>query len=155
MTGDYKNRVAAFLRAKNIAIAGYSSSSSQPANAIYKRFADNGYNVFAVNPKASTIRDVKCFASLDDITGPLDAVVICTHPNVTLSVVNECITRNIKHIWMHRSMDQGSYSKEAVELSEKNNINCISSGCPLMFLEADFPHKCIRWIMDISGKLKN
>jgi len=155
MTQDYKDRIDAFLKNKNIAIAGYSTNKSQPANHIYKRFHASGYNVFAVNPKADSINDVKCYSSVKDIPESVDAVVICTPSIVTLSVVNECISRKIKNIWMHRSFDEGSYNKEAVELSEKNNINCISIGCPLMFLNADFPHKCIRWFMDVTGKLKN
>jgi len=155
MNPKYKERIDAFLKTKNIAVAGYSTNKNQPANNIYKRFAENGYNVFAVNPKADAISDVKCYPSLADIDEPVDAVVICTPPLVTLSVVNECLSKDVKHIWIHRSLDQGSYNREAVKLSEQYDINCIASGCPLMFLDADFPHKCIRWFMDVTGKLKN
>ena len=154
MNQEYKKSVDAFLKVKNVAIAGYSTNDSQPANYIYKRFSDNGYNVFAVNPKSSSIVDVKCYNSLDDISESVDGVVVCTPPEDTLSVVNECIRLNIKNVWMHRSFDDGSYNKEAVELCKQHGINCISVGCPLMFLNADFPHKCMRWFMNISGKLK-
>jgi uncharacterized protein len=155
MNPNYNEQVDTFLKAKNVAIAGYSTNKNQPANSIYKRFSENGYNVFAINPKAEAISDVKCYSSLQDIAETVDAVVICTPPLVTLSVVNECIKKDIKNIWIHRSVDQGSYNAEAVELGKKNNINCIACGCPLMFLNADFPHKCIRWFMDVTGKLKN
>ena len=155
MNIEYKEQVDAFLKTKNVVIAGYSTNPNQPANHIYKRFRDAGYNVFAVNPKANSISDVKCYSSLKDILEPVEAVVICTPSIVTPSVVNDCIGRKIKHIWMHRSFDEGSYSKEAAELSKDNNINCISVGCPLMFLNADIAHRCIRWFMDVTGKLKN
>lgn len=155
MTDEYKQSVDAFLKIKNIAIAGYSTNASQPANHIYKRFSENGYNVYPVNPKSSSITDVKCYTSLEEIHEPLDGVVVCTPAVVTPSVISDCIRLNIKNIWIHRAFDQGSYNQEAVELCKKHNINCISVGCPLMFLNADFPHKCIRWFMDFGGKLKN
>lgn len=155
MKKEYKESVDAFLRLKNIVIAGYSTDKSQPANHIYKRFSDNGYNVFAVNPKASSINDLQCYNSLSDISEPIEGVVICTPVSATLSVVEECILNDVKHVWIHRSFDNGSYNKEAVDLCKQNGINCISVGCPLMFLNSDFAHKCMRWIMNASGKFKS
>ena len=155
MSPELKNQIDAFLNLKNIAIAGYSRDNKQPANHIYKRFSDNGYKVFAVNPHNAEISDVKCYATLENIPEKIDGVVVCTPPNATAKIVEDCIRLDIKNVWMHRSFDNGSYDQTAVEISKKNNLNCISIGCPLMFLDADFGHKCIRWIMNISGKLKN
>lgn len=155
MNYQYKKSVEEFLNIKNVAIAGYSTNKSKPANHIYNRFNDNGYNVYAVNPKDNAIDDVKCYNSLRAVPNPIEGVVICTPSIVTPSVIRECINLGIKNIWMHRSFDEGSYSKHAEELCKENGINCISIGCPMMFLKADIPHKCFKWILDVSGKLKN
>lgn len=155
MKKEYKKNVEEFLKIKNIAIAGYSTKNSQPANHIYKRLHDNGYNVFAVNPKSNLITDVKCFESIKAISEPVEGVVICTPSIVTASVIRECISLNIKHIWMHRTFDDGSYSEHAYEICKENGINCIPIGCPMMFINADFPHKCMKWFLDFSGKFNS
>lgn len=155
MREEYKTSVENFLQIKKVAIAGYSTNTAQPANHIYKRLRDNGYTVFAVNPKNDLIADVKCFSSLDAIPELIDGVVICTPSIVTPSVVRDCLRLNIKHVWMHRAFDEGSFSKHAFELCRENGINCVTTGCPMMFIRPDLPHKCVKWILDIGGKLKN
>ena len=41
-----------FLRAKRIAVAGVSREAGQPANAVYRKLRDSGYEVFSINPNA-------------------------------------------------------------------------------------------------------
>jgi hypothetical protein len=55
---------------------------------------------------------------------------------------------------MHRSFGTGSLSQEAVTLCKDNSISVIAGACPMMFLEpVDVGHKCIRWMLKISGGL--
>ena len=106
-----------------------------------------------MNPKNEVIKDVECFASLKDIPAKIEGVVICTPPDATLEVAYQCKELNIKQVWMHRSFDQGSYNKDAVKFCYENEISCIESGCPIMFVKADIAHKCMKWILSFSGKV--
>jgi uncharacterized protein len=115
----YKNYVDDFLAQKRIAVAGYSSQSMQPANGIYKKLADSGYEVYAVNPKADSVADVPCYPDLKSIPGKVDAVMICTPPSASASVISECAELGVKHAWIHRAIDQGSYSPEAEQLARE------------------------------------
>jgi len=154
MKETYKKKVNDFLNLKQIAIAGFSSEGNQPGNYIYDKLKKNGYTVYAVNPKNEAVKNVECFASLKDIPNKIDSVVICTPPAATLDIVKICKELSIKHVWMHRSFDQGSYSQEAENFCIENGITCISSGCPMMFLKADIAHKCMKWILNWSGKFE-
>lgn len=154
MQDAYKQSVDDFLKQKAIAVVGFSSHTAQPANHIYKRLADNDYTVYAVNNKASLIGDVKCYKELSEINTPIDGVVLCTPPLSAPEIIKQCIQLNIKHVWMHRSLDQGSYHAAAKDMCLGNGINCITYGCPLMFIEADVAHKCIKWFLSLRGKLK-
>jgi len=154
MNPKFKTRVNDFLAQKNIAFAGYSSKGDEVANMLYKKFKKNGYNVIAVNPKYELVKDIECFPDLKSIPKKPDALMISTPPSATHSLVEECIELGIKHVWIHKSFGEGSYSQAAVELAEKNGIEIIPNACPMMFLKPDFFHACIKWVLNVRGKLK-
>lgn len=150
----FKARVDHFLEAKTIAVAGYSTDSKQVANNLYEKFKNNKYEVFGVNPKADQITDILCYKDLKSLPNKPDAVMISTSPEGTKKVIEECINLGIKHAWIHCSFGTGSYDEEAVEMAEKNGIEIIPRGCPHMFLEPDGFHKCVKWFMNLQGRLK-
>ena len=143
-----------FLRLKRIAVAGVSSTQKSVPNIIYDKLKKSGYKVFAVNPKGGFIGEEPCFLKLSDIPEQVEGVVIGTNPRATLQVVTDCSDLGIKHVWIHKSLDAGSYSKEAEDFCMENGINLIPTGCPMMFCKpVDFPHKCIKWFLHATGKL--
>ncbi len=149
-----KEAAEEFLQLKSIAVAGVSSTKKNAANYIYEKLMNTGYNVFAVNPNATEIGGEPCFRSLTDIPEKIEGVVIGTNPQVTLSVVEECATLGIHYVWIHKSLDSGSYSQEAERFCKQNGIKLIPNGCPMMFCApVDFPHKCIKWVLHATGKL--
>ncbi len=154
MNEEYKNRVSQFMACRRIAVAGYSSQGGQPANAIYDRLKSNGYEVFAVNPKAGEVDGVPCYPNLAAIPGGVEAVAICTPPRATMEVLRECAEAGIRHAWIHRSVDQGSYVEGAEEYAAENNISLIPAGCPLMFVSPDFAHRCMKWFFSWRGLLE-
>jgi len=154
MDAKFKQRVKSFLDQKNIAFAGYSSEGAEVANHLYEKFKKNGYNVFAVNIKAEEVKDVPCYPDLKSIPEKIDAVMISTPPEGTLDVMKQCIEMSVKHVWIHKSMGEGSFNKEAITLAEENGIEVIPLACPMMFLKPDPFHACFKFIMNISGKLK-
>lgn len=146
--------VSDFLAQKRIAVAGVSRNEGQAANTVYKKLRDAGYQVFPVNPKAEEVEGDPCYADIKSIPGGVDGVVIATPPQATDQVVRECAEAGISRIWMHRSFGEGSVSSEAIDFCRENNITVIPGGCPMMFCEpVDFGHKCIRWILNLTGGL--
>jgi predicted CoA-binding protein len=142
-----------FLAQERIAVMGVSRSGGA-ANSVYLKLRDAGYQVFPVNPNTTEVEGSPCYANIEAIPGDIDGVVIATRPEVTDQIVRECAAAGITRIWMHRSFGQGSVSAEAVDFCRKNNIEIIPGGCPLMFCEpVDFGHKCIRWLLNLTGGL--
>ena len=138
--------VADFLRAKRIAVAGVSRSGNQAANAIFRKLRDSGYEALPVNPAAQQVEGVRSFPDLVSIPGPVDGLVIATHPKVSIDLVLQCVDRGIGRVWFHRSFGQGSVSEEAVRECQARGIRCIVGGCPLMYCEpVDVAHRCFRW----------
>jgi hypothetical protein len=55
---------------------------------------------------------------------------------------------------MHRSFGGGSVSAAAVEYGRAHGVEVLAGGCPLMFCgKVDPAHKCIRWLLGMTGKL--
>jgi hypothetical protein len=152
--GDTPEPVAEFLRGKRIAVAGVSRDSAQPANAIYRKLRDAGYEAIPVNPKASEVEGVPCHPSLASIPGTIDGVVVATHPEVSVDLVRQCSERGVRRIWLHRSFGDGSVSEAAVRECEARGISCIVGGCPLMYCApVDFGHRCMRWWLRRKGRV--
>lgn len=146
MNAVYKPKIEAFLQLKSIAVLGYSSQGNQPANAIYQKFRDNGYQVFAVNPKADQVKDVPCFPDVKAIPEAVQGAVLCTPASATEQAVRDCAERGITQVWMHIGMGPGSYDPEAFETAKKLGVEVIPGGCPMMYVKPDIFHRCMGWL---------
>jgi predicted CoA-binding protein len=145
--------VAKFLACKRIAVAGVSHDPMQPANAIYRKLAAHGYEVFAVNPKGGDLEGKPAYPSLTAIPGSVEAVMVVTHPDVSAEVVREAARLGIQQVWFHRSFGDGSVSAAALAACRETALTPIVGGCPMMYLEPDVGHRCMRWVLNLSGKV--
>lgn len=146
--------VAEFLAGKRIAVAGVSREKGQAANAVYRKLRDSGYEVFPVNPNATEVEGMRCYSDLGSIPGPIEGVIIATHPDAAVEVVRGCAVAGVSRVWFHRSFGQGSVSSAAVQECEARGIQCIVGGCPLMYCEpVDLGHRCMRWWLGLRGRV--
>jgi predicted CoA-binding protein len=150
-----KEAAAEFLAHTRIAVTGVSRHPKEHgSNVVYKRLRDRGYEVFAVNPNADKVEGDRCYHSLVDIPGGVDAVVIATRPEAAEQTVRECDDLGIKHVWMHRSFGRGSVCDDATVYGREHGITVIDGGCPLMFgPTADVGHKVMRFIFTRTGNV--
>jgi predicted CoA-binding protein len=150
-------KVSDFLARKRIAIAGVSRNESHHpvGNLIYRRLKSQGHDVFAVNPHMESFEGDRCYPDVRSIPDGVDGVVIITRPEISEQIVRDCREAGVRSVWMHQSMATGSsVSKEAVEFCSENDISVIAGGCPMMFgPNVDFGHKCMRWLMSLTGSL--
>jgi predicted CoA-binding protein len=150
-----KQAASTFLAHKRIAVTGVSrTSQGHGGNAVYKRLRSRGYEVFAVNPNADRAEGDRCYPSLRDIPGGVDAVVIATRPDAAEATMHECAELGIKQAWMHRAFGEGSVCDSATVYGREHGITVIDGGCPLMFEPtSDFAHKIMRFVAGRSGKV--
>jgi hypothetical protein len=144
-----------FLAQKRIAVAGVSRNpQGEAANFIYRKLRAAGYEVVPVNPNATSVEGDPCYPNLKAIPQHVDGVVIATRPEIAEQLVHECADIGVSRVWMHRSFGTGSVSDAAAKFCQDNNINVIPGGCPMMFCPpVDFGHKCMRWILRLTGGL--
>jgi predicted CoA-binding protein len=155
------NLVQDFLAQKRIAVVGVSDKRDTGCNLAYKKFKENGYQVYAVNPRISTYEGGTCYPDLKSIPEKVDAVFVLTSPKVTEQVIQQCVELGIKHVWMHCMMGtkpglaagMTSVSPSAVEMCNANGIAVIPGTCPNQFLKPDFGHAMMRGTWRLFGFL--
>jgi len=152
-------KVRNFLGQKRIAVAGVSRENGghSAANLIYHRLKNTGHDVYAVNPHMQLFDGDICYPNVQSIAGGIDGVVIVTRPEATEQIVRDCRDAGVKSVWMHQSMQKGSsVSRAAVEYCDQHGISVIAGACPMMYGDGvDFGHTCLRWFLQLSGRLPN
>jgi predicted CoA-binding protein len=151
--------VKSFLGQKKIAVVGVSDKRETGCNMSYKKFKENGYRVYAVNPHISTYEGDACYADLKSLPDKPDAVFILANPKVAEQIVGQCVELGIKHVWMHCMMgtkpglaaSMTSVSQSAVDLCKANGIEVIPGSCPNQFLNPDFGHAMMKGMWRVFG----
>lgn len=148
-----KHAAQEFLSHRRIAVTGVSRTpASHGANVVYRRLRDRGYDVVAINPNTDTVEGDKAWPDLHSVPGGVEAVVIATSPVHAEATVQECIDLGIRQVWMHRSMDAGSVSPEAVALGRAAGLQVIDGGCPCMYGKAADPgHRMMKGVLSLTG----
>ncbi len=153
---SYQEKVQDFLAQKRIAISGLSRTQDSGAGAIYLKLRGQGYQVFPLHPEAQAFNGDTCYPNLSAIPEGVDAVFIMNSPDVSEKIVDEALQLGIKHIWMHNNTLMGSSASDsATEKCRQAGVNVISVGCPMMFVEPDFFHSCMRWFIRSTGRMKS
>ena len=122
-------KIQDFVNAKRLAVVGVSRSEQKLGTAIYTELKERGYEVFGVNPQMDEIKGNKCFASLTDLAGKVDGVVVCVSPTKTPQVLREAAAAGITNIWLQ----QGTSSAEATKTAQELGVSPIEGKCILMY----------------------
>lgn len=144
-----RSSVDQFLAQKSLALAGASRSAKKFGNTILKELTKKGYHIDLVHPEAAEIDGHKCYASVEDLPGPVGGLVIVVPPEQTEKLVRQAVAAGIKNVWMQ----QGSESSEAAKFCQDNGINEVHGECILMFAQPTGFHKFHRWLWGLIGKL--
>ena len=156
------NMVKDFLSQKKIAVVGVSDKRETGCNLTYTKFKENGYTVYAVNPRISVFQGEPSYPDLKSIPEKPDAVFILASPQVTEQIVEQCVDLGVKHVWMHCMMgtkpglagSMTSVSQDAVRVCRENGIQVIPGSCPNQFLKPDFGHDMMRGLWGMLGFMK-
>jgi hypothetical protein len=142
------SQIQDFLNQEKYAIVGVSNNSGKFGNTLFKEALAKKMDIVPIHHYINSIEGIKCYSSLKEVEG-IKALIISITPKNTINVINDAIEYGIKHIWLQ----QGSESKEALELCKNNNINVIYKRCLLMFINGDaMPHKLHRFFSKLFGK---
>jgi len=115
--------------AQVIAVVGHSDNPERTSYRIAHYLREAGYTVYPVNPNADQINGDKCYASLAELSGKVDGVVICVPPQKSAQVLRDAAAAGINKVWLQ----QGSQSVETGKVARELGISPVEGKCILMY----------------------
>jgi acetyl coenzyme A synthetase (ADP forming)-like protein len=87
-----------FFKPKSVAVIGASREPRKFGHVIFKNFVDSEFTgkTYPVNPKAENILSSKAYHSVKEVPGELDLAVIAVPAPIVPSVIDECLSKNVK-----------------------------------------------------------
>ena len=138
-----------FLQARRLAVAGVSHSAQKFGTTIYTELKARGFEVYGVNPTLAVIAGDKCYASLGELAGKVDGVVICLPPQKAAGVLREAAAAGIKKIWLQ----QGAQGPETEQAAREAEVTPVSGKCILMYAgEVKSVHAFHRFFVRLFGQ---
>ena len=90
-------RLSAFFRPRTIAFVGATEDEAKLGGRRYRSLVAGGFagNIFAVHPRAPSVRGRPAFPSLRAIPGPVDLAVVVVPRDAVRPVIEDCAARNV------------------------------------------------------------
>lgn len=140
-----RDHMETFFTPKSVALVGASATPGKIGNSILDSLANHDYRgkIYPINPKAKDIFGRKCYASVADIPGKVDLVVISVDLSAIPPVLEDCAKKGIHNIVVvsgggkELGGQRAEYEAEIKRLSEKHNIRIIGPNCIGMFNAAN------------------
>lgn len=110
---------------KIIAVVGLSPKPDRDSYQVAAYLQQNGYRVLPVRPAQSEILGEKAYASLDDISGPVDIVDVFRSSEQVLPHAREALRLKPKVFWMQ----EGIENQAAAELLTAAGIDVVMNRC--------------------------
>ncbi len=108
-----------------IAIVGATDHPEKFGSIIYRNLKRKGYHVVPVNPSRTSVHGDPCFASVADLPVKPDIVNFVTQPEITLRVLNECLSRNLMNVWIQ----PGAANAEVILFLKAHSFNWLANEC--------------------------
>ena len=89
--------LSAFFRPRTIAFVGATEDEAKLGGRRYRSLVAGGFsgNIFAVHPRARSVRGRAAFPSLRAIPGPIDLAVVVVPRDAVRPVIEDCAARNV------------------------------------------------------------
>jgi len=123
-----QSAITEFLKRKHIAVVGSFRHKGKVAWQIASCLTRRGYTVYPVNPTARDVDGLVPWAKVADLPPEVDALDIVTPPEATEQIVQDCLAKGIRMVWMQ----PGASSTKAIEFCRQNGIAVIHDACIMM-----------------------
>ncbi len=108
---------------KTIAIIGASTDRSKYGNIAVRAYVDQGWTVYPINPRATVVEGLKTYASIRDISGPVQRVSVYLPPRVLISALEDIAAKEPAEVWLN----PGTESDEVLAKARELGLNVIQA----------------------------
>ncbi|MEJ7596676.1 MAG: CoA-binding protein [Kofleriaceae bacterium] len=111
--------------ARTIAMVGASSNPDRASHRIMKQLLAAGYHVIPVNPKETEVLGQRAYASLRELTEPVDIVDVFRRSEDTPDIADDAIAIKAKALWLQL----GVTSDEAAKRATAGGLTIVMDTC--------------------------
>lgn len=144
-----REAIQSFLNSGTIAVAGVSRDPRKFGSNAFRELRNKGYNVIPLNPALVDFEGNKCYASVDEIPGKIDALLMVIPPAESENLLKSLKRKDIKNVWLQPGTESGSI----LEYCRQADMNTVSGECILMHAKPHGLHSVHRFFRTIFGKM--
>jgi uncharacterized protein len=113
------------VAADRLAIVGASSNPARPSYGVARKMLASGYTILPVNPNEQEVLGQTAYASLEDVPGPVDIVVVFRRSEHTPAIAEQSVRMGAKALWLQ----SGIVNDEAARIASAGIVvmdDCIA-----------------------------
>jgi len=149
-----REQIADFLRQRRLAVVGVSRETGAFPNVVFRQLRDRGYDVVPVNPHAAELEGSQAFARVQEVTPPVEGVLVYVPAEAAQAVAEDCAAAGVKRVWFAGPAKAGAKLAPALDYCRAQGLEAVGGWCPYLFLpEAAFPHRLHSFLARLFGAL--
>lgn len=128
-----KSNLHKIFGADSIAVVGASNDPAKRGNQAIKKLLADGYGgtIYPINPKSTEVLGLKAHASILDVAGKIDVVLVCTPAKTLPGILAQCGRKNIPGAvvlaagFSETGPEGEALAEETLAAAGKNNVRVV------------------------------
>jgi hypothetical protein len=116
------------LRARRIAVVGMTPDPSRAGHYVPEFLRSRGKEIVPVNPTYPEVDGLKSYASLKDVPGKVDVVLVFRRPEYCAQIAEEAAAIHAGGLWLQ----SGIYNDEAKRIAEEAGMEFVQGRCMMV-----------------------
>jgi predicted CoA-binding protein len=110
--------------AQVVAVVGASRDRRKFGNKAVRAFLHRGYDVIPINPEGGTIEGLVTYASVLDVSRPIEMATVYVQPAVGVRLMAEIADKGIEEVWLNPGADEHAVVARARALGLDPILDC-------------------------------
>ena len=110
--------------AQVVAVVGASRDRRKFGNKAVRAFLHRGYDVIPINPEGGTIEGLVTYASVLDVSRPIEMATVYVQPAVGVRLMAEIADKGIEEVWLNPGADSARVVARARALGLNPILDC-------------------------------
>jgi acetyl coenzyme A synthetase (ADP forming)-like protein len=153
-----ESAILGLMQPKSIAIVGASSTPGKIGYTVLRNIIDSGYQgaIYPINPSAEELLGIKCYASVLDVPGTIDAAAIVVPAKLVPQVTEECGKKGIKGLIIITSgfseVGRRDLENQVVEIARKYGTRILGPNIVGLLSNSDKLNASFAPFLPLPGK---
>lgn len=114
-----------------VAVIGASNDRAKFGNKAVRAYVAQGYDVYPVNPRETTVERLRCYPSVLDVPAELDRITVYVPPAVGIKLLDEIAAKGAAEVWFNPGAESDELIARAAKLGLEPIVACSILGVGL------------------------